>query len=149
MSDFLETTVDKFTFKVMTDRLYNDEGVWAKPEGELVRIGISDFVQQHSGDVAFAEVRPVGTRLASGDELATIETIKVNISLSSPVRGEVREINPSMASAPEAVNQDPYGAGWLALVRAADWQADKTRLLEPQAYFAKMKAQAEQEMQQP
>ncbi len=149
MPEFLETTVDKFTFKVATDRLYTDEGVWVKPEGEWVRIGVSDFMQQHSGDVAFAEVKPAGTQLASGEELATIETIKVNISISSPVSGEIRQINPSMASAPEAINQDPYGAGWLALVRTADWQADTPHLLEPQAYFAKMKAQAEKEARQP
>ena len=149
MTEHLETIVDKFTFKVATDRLYNDEGVWAKPEGELVRVGVSDFVQQHGGDVAFAEVKPVGTRLASGDELATIETIKVNISLSSPVSGEVQETNASKASAPEAINQDPYGAGWLAPVRVADWEAEKLHLLEPQAYFARMRAQAEQEVRKP
>ncbi len=149
MIEFLETTVDKFTFRVATDRLYNDEGVWAKPEGELVRVGLSDFVQQHSGDVAFAEVKPVGTRVAFGEEIATIETIKVNISLSSPVSGEVLDVNGALASAPEAINQDPYGAGWLVLVRAADWEAGKAHLLEPQAYFAKMKAQAEQEVRNP
>ena len=149
MPEFLETTIDKFTFKVATDRLYNDEGVWAKPEGELVRLGVSDFVQQHSGDVAFAEVKPVGTQLASGDELATIETIKVNISLSSPVSGEVQDINPSMASAPEAINQDPYGTGWLALVKPANWETDRTRLLDPHAYFARMQARAQQEIRKP
>ena len=146
MAEFLATTVDKFNFKVATDRLYNDEGVWAKLEGDLVRIGLSDFVQQHSGDVAFAEVKPVGTRIVFGEELATVETIKVNISLSSPVSGEVQEINPSMASAPEAINQDPYGAGWLALVKAANWETDRTRLLDPQGYFARMQAQAQQEI---
>ncbi len=149
MTEYLETTVDKFTFKVATDRLYNEEGVWAKLEGGLVRIGLSDFVQQHSGDVAFAEVKPAGTRVASGEEVATVETIKVNISLGSPVSGEVQEINAAMASAPEAINQDPYGAGWLALVTPADWEADRIHLLEPQAYFARMKAQAEQEISRP
>lgn len=146
MFEFLETTIDKFTFKVATDRLYNEEGVWAKMEGDLVRIGLSDFVQQHSGDVAFAEVKPVGTRIAFGEELATIETIKVNISLSSPVGGDVQQVNEAMASAPESINQDPYGEGWLALVKATYWETDKTRLLDPEAYFARMQAQAEQEV---
>ncbi len=149
MTDFLETTVDKFTFKVATDRLYNDEGVWASLEGGLVRIGLSDFVQQHSGDVAFAEIKPVGTRLAFGEEIAAIETIKVNISLGSPVSGEIRQVNAALSSAPEAINQDPYGAGWLALVSAEDWEAARARLLDPQAYFAQMKAQAEQEVRKP
>ncbi len=149
MTEFLETTVDKFTFKVATDRLYSEEGVWARLDGGLVRIGLSDFVQQRSGDIAFAEVKPSGTRIAAGEEVAAIETIKVNISLSAPVSGEVREVNSAMASAPEIINQDPYGEGWLATVRAADWEADKVRLMEPQAYFGLMKAQAEQEIGRP
>ena len=149
MTEFLEATVDKFTFRVATDRLYNEEGVWAKPEGELVRVGLSDFVQQHSGDVAFAEIKPMGTQVTFGEEMATIETIKVNISLSSPVSGEVQEVNAALSSAPEAINQDPFGAGWLVLVKATDWAVDKARLLEPQAYFARMKSQAEQEVQKP
>jgi len=146
MPKYLETMVDKFTFKVAIDRLYDEEGIWAKPEGNLVRIGLSDFLQQRSGDVAFAEVKPVGTQVAFGDEIALIETIKVNISLTSPVTGKVVEVNPAMATAPEAINQDPYGAGWLAVVEATDWEVDKANLLDPQAYFAKMKVEAEQEV---
>jgi glycine cleavage system H protein len=149
MVEFLEITVDKFTFKVATDRLYNEQGVWAKMDGGLVRVGLSDFVQQRSGDVAFAEIKPVGTQLTPGDDLATIETIKVNISLPSPVAGEIVEVNPGMATAPESINQDPFGAGWLALVKATDWEVDKSRLLNPQAYLAKMKLEAENEVKKP
>lgn len=146
MPEFLETTVDKFTFKVATDRLYNQEGVWAKPEGKLVRIGLSDFLQQHSGDVAFAEIQPEGKTVAFGDEVAVIETIKVNISLSAPLSGKVVETNPEMETAPEAINQDPYGDGWLALIEATDWEAERVQLLDPQAYFAHMKIEAEREV---
>jgi glycine cleavage system H protein len=146
MSEFFETMVDKFTFKVATDRFYNTEGIWAKPEESFIRIGLSDFLQQRSGDVAFAEVKPVGTQVAYGDEIAVIETIKVNISLTSPVKGKVVEVNPAMTSAPEVINQDPFGAGWLAVVEATDWGTDKANLLDPQAYFAKMKQEAEQEV---
>ena len=145
MTEYLETTVDKFIFKVATDCLYNDEGVWAKAEGKRIRIGLSDFLQQSSGDVAFADVKPEGTDLAFGEEAAAIETIKVNISLSSPVTGKVVEVNPAMEDAPEAINQDPYGAGWLAVIEADHWEADRVRLLDPQAYFAKMKVEAEEE----
>ena len=63
MTEFLETTVDKFIFKVATDRYYSSEGLWAQAEGNLVRIGLSDFLQQRSGDVAFAEVKPARTQL--------------------------------------------------------------------------------------
>jgi glycine cleavage system H protein len=110
-----------------------------------VRIGVSDFVQQRSGDVAFAEAKPVGTQLAAEDEVASIETIKVDIALGSPLAGSVVEVNPALSDAPEAINQDPYGAGWLAIVEATDWETDRARLLDPQAYFAVMKAEAEEE----
>src|SRR5512136_667581 len=107
MSEFLELRIDKFTFRVATDRWYSDEGVWAELEGERVRVGISDFVQQRSGDVAFAEVKPVGTILARGEEVAVIESIKVNIAFTAPVNGKIVEVNPAMNDAPEVINQDP------------------------------------------
>ena len=145
MPEFLETTVDKFTFKVATDRFYTREGVWALAEGQRVRIGLSDFSQQRSGDIAFAEVKPVDTALAIGDEVAAIETIKVNVILGSPVNGKVIEVNPDMELKPEVINQDPYGAGWLAAIEATDWEADRAQLLDPQAYFVVMKTEAEEE----
>jgi len=145
MPEFLEVTVDKFTFKVATDRVYTREGVWALPAADRVRVGLSDFLQQRSGDIAFAEIKPVGTTLAVGDEVASIETIKVNVALSSPVSGKVIKVNPAMDSAPEAINQDPYGAGWLAVIAATDWEADRSRLLDAAAYFDVMESEVEEE----
>ncbi|MGA2491058.1 MAG: glycine cleavage system protein H [Anaerolineales bacterium] len=145
MPDFLETTQDKFTFKVAKDRFYTSEGVWAKEENGLVRIGLSDFVQQRSGDVAFAEVKPAGTTLTAGEDVAIIETIKVNITYASPVSGKIVDVNPAMNDAPEAINQDPYGTGWLAVLEVNDWEADCAKLLDPQTYFKVMKGQAEEE----
>ena len=146
MSDYLEIMVNKFIFKVATDRLYSQEGIWVEAEGKLVRVGLSDFLQQHNGDVAFAEVKPEGTKVVFGDEVAVIETIKVNISLSSPVTGKVVKVNPVLSTTPEVINQDPFGTGWIAMIESANWEADKSRLLDPQAYFAKMKLEAEQEV---
>lgn len=149
MPEYLEANVDKFNFKVSTDRYYNREGVWARAEGNRVRIGLSDFLQQRSGDAAFVEVKPPGTVLAVGDEVAVVETIKVNISLASPVSGRVEEVNPAMDTGPEIINGDPYGEGWLAVIEAIDWDADRARLLDPEAYFALMKGQAEEEAGNP
>jgi glycine cleavage system H protein len=149
MPQFLETTVDKFTFRVATDRYYNGEGLWLLAEGNRVRIGLSDFLQQRSGDVAFAEIKPVGTMLAAGEEVSMIETIKVNISLTSPVNGTIVEVNPAMELSPEVINTDPYGTGWLAVIEAADWQAERRHLLDAQAYFDWMKGQAEEEAKKP
>jgi glycine cleavage system H protein len=149
MSAYLELRVDKFIFKVAADCFYSSEGVWVKPEEDLVRIGLSDFLQQRNGDVAFAEVKSAGTQVQAGDEVAEIETIKVNLSLVSPVAGVVVEVNPAMEGAPEAINQDPYGAGWLAVLKVEDWEAERGRLLDPQSYFEQMKVEAEEETRQP
>ncbi len=149
MPEFLETTVDKFSFKVATDRAYTAEGLWATAAGNLVRVGLTDYLQQRSGDVAFVEVQPAGTTVASGDELATLETIKVNTSLTSPVSGKVAQVNPALESAPELINSDPYGEGWLAVVEATDWATDRSRLLTATQYFEQMTQQAEQDVKKP
>jgi len=146
MSEFLEISVGKFTFKVAADRFYTREGVWVQIEADRVRVGLSDFLQQRSGDLAFAEVKPIGTTLAVGDEVASIETIKVNVALGSPITGEVIEVNPAMDTTPEVINQDPYGAGWLAVIAASDWEADRSQLLDAAAYFEVVKREAEEEM---
>jgi glycine cleavage system H protein len=145
MPDYLEATVDKFIFRVATDRLYGAAGVWALPDGDRIRIGVTDFLQQRSGDVAFAEVRSAGRTVTTGDEVATIETVKANVEVPSPVSGAIVEVNPALALSPEVINQDPYGDGWLAVIEAADWPADRGGLLDPQAYFEVMRAQAEEE----
>jgi glycine cleavage system H protein len=142
MSDFLELIVDKFIFKIAAERLYTAEGLWAYAEGDTVRVGVSDFLQQRSGDVAFAEVAAPGARLAAGDELATLETIKVTLALGAPVSGTVLAVNPAMRAAPETINIDPYGAGWLAVLAPDDWPADRTRLLDAHAYLAQVRREA-------
>ncbi len=149
MPEFLEVTVDKFTFKVATDRFYTREGVWVLPEADRVRVGLSDFLQQRSGDIAFVELKPVGTLLSKDDEVASIETIKVNIAVSSPVNGQVNEVNPAMDTAPEAINQDPYGAGWLAVITPSDWDTDRSRLLDAMTYLEVIKRESEQELKKP
>ncbi len=145
MKEFLEFTVGKFTFKVPTDRKYSSEGLWVKEEGNRVRIGVSDYIQQRSGDVAFAEVKPAGIALAARDELATLETIKVSTSFATPVAGRVALINPLMESAPEIINQDPYGEGWLCEIEPTDGEHERITLLDADAYFAKIKREAENE----
>jgi glycine cleavage system H protein len=145
MKDGLEYALGKFTFHVPTDRLYSSEGLWAEAEGGRVRIGLSDFAQQRSGDVAFAEVRPEGTLLAFGDEVAVIETIKVDVYFTSPVTGQIIEVNRALETTPEVINQDPYGEGWLAVIAVEDWGTDREQLLDPQEYLELMKEEAEEE----
>jgi glycine cleavage system H protein len=148
MPDHLEVTVDKFIFRVATDRRYSPDGVWALAEGDRVRIGVTDFLQQRSGDVAFAEVRPVGTVVRPGDEVAVIETMKTNVGVPSPVGGTLAEVNPALKLTPEVVNADPYGDGWLAVIEVRDRPTDRDALLDPQAYLELMTGQAEEEAKQ-
>ncbi|MGB9888046.1 MAG: glycine cleavage system protein H [Anaerolineae bacterium] len=147
MTEYLELTVDKFTFRFATDRYYHPEGVWALPEGNgRVRIGLSDFAQQSGGDVAFAEVKPVGTTVAFGDEVASIETMKTDLVVPAPVGGTVVEANPALEMTPEVINEDPYGEGWLAVIEAANWEADRAHLLDAAAYLERVREVAEEEM---
>jgi glycine cleavage system H protein len=150
MPEYLETTVDKFIFRVATDRVYHGDGVWAfwmeAKENGRVRLGVTDYLQQRNGDVTFAHLKPVGTKLAVGEELAEIETVKANVSILSPISGTVVEINPDFDLSPELINQEPYGKGWLVVVETADWENDRAKLLDPQAYLSTMILQAEQEL---
>jgi len=148
MPEYLETTVDKFIFRVATDRLYTTDGVWAQQTGEggRVRAGLSDYLQQRAGDVAFVHAKPLGTKLVPGDTFAEMETIKANLDLYSPIQGTLIEINKSLDLMPEIINQDPYGKGWVAVIEADDWQADRAKLLTPQEYLSAMRAQAEEEL---
>lgn len=148
MPEFLELTVDKFSFKVATDRLYSPEGMWVKEENGKVRVGLSDFFQQRNGDIAFAEIMPEGRALGPEDEIAVIETIKVDIGMTTPVTGTIDAVNPAMALEPEQINFDPYGAGWLAVVEPDNWEVARTGLLTPEAYFEKIRIEAEEELRQ-
>ena len=150
MSEYLEATLDKFTFRVATDRVYTADGVWLEPQGgSRIRVGVTDYLQQHSGDVAFVSAKPRGTRLVLEEEFAALETIKVNLSLASPVAGTVAEVNEALESAPERVNQDPYGGGWLLVIEPTNWDVERTRMLDPGAYFAVMQSQVAEELKQP
>jgi glycine cleavage system H protein len=148
MPKYLEMTADKFTFRVATDRLYSPEGVWVLPEpdSKRVRVGMADYLQQHNGDVAFANVKPVGTKLAAAGQFAEIETIKAMVDLHAPISGTIVEVNGALNMSPEAINQDPYEKGWLAVIEPAAWEEERSKLLGPAAYFAVMQKQVEEDL---
>ena len=152
MPEYLETTVDKFTFKVARDRMYTRDGVWLllseNPNGITVRIGLTDYLQQHSGDVAFANVKRVGTVLNVDDEFAEIETIKVSVGFSSPLAGTIVEVNKQLEMYPELVNLDPYDKGWLVVVKASDWDTTRAGLLDANSYFDLMQTQIDEELKE-
>ena len=142
----MELVVDKFSFRFPAELYYSEAGIWAKFEGRRVRIGLSDFTQQRNGDVAFAETKEAGTVVRAGEEIAVVETIKVNLSIPSPVGGKVVEVNNELLTAPELVNQDPYGKGWLAVLEVEEGEAARGALKTAAGYLALAKVQAEAEV---
>jgi glycine cleavage system H protein len=144
---FLQVSVGKFIFRVKPDCLYTEAGLWAALDDAtgLARVGLTDFRQQSSGDVVFVDLPAVGMRLAAGDDLANIETIKVDLAVPAPAAGQVVAVNAALTDAPELINQDPYGAGWLVALRAAIWPGPG--LIDAEAYLALMTAQAEEASQ--
>lgn len=135
--DDLTTSVGKFTFRVPRDLRYSDQEVWVKREDSRLRLGLTDHLQQSSGDVAFVEPAEVGKTLAPGDTLARIETIKTIVELPSPVAGRVASVNEELGERPEVVNEDPYGAGWLVVLE--DVSEEATGLLDANAYSELLK----------
>ncbi|MEN6311969.1 MAG: glycine cleavage system protein H [Acidobacteriota bacterium] len=142
----LELTVDKFRFRFPADLYYSEAGIWARFEGSRARIGLSDFTQQRNGDVAFAEPKDVGTVVGPGEEVAVVETVKINVSVPAPVGGKVVAVNGDLAAAAELVTQDPYGKGWLAVLEVADGEAARQGLKTAAEYLALAKVQAEAEV---
>jgi glycine cleavage system H protein len=103
---------------VKDDRKYTKDHEWAKEEGGgLVRIGISDFAQHQLTDIVFAELPKKGAALTSGKPFGVVESVKSASDIYSPVTGEVVEVNQKVVDAPETLNQDPYGAGWLIVAK--------------------------------
>jgi glycine cleavage system H protein len=145
-NDDLKLTVDKFIFRFPKELRYTEAGLWIRQEDNLLRIGMSDFAQQRNGDIAFAALLPAGAMVDTGDEIAAIETVKISISLPSPVKCKVVEINSSLLESPEVINQDPYGKGWIAVIQPENPDWDLNALMTAEAYLALAWQQAETEL---
>lgn len=107
----------------------------SEPEDGVVTVGISDFAQDQLGDVVFVELPSVGQRVAAGDTVAVVESVKTASDIYAPLSGEITEINDALESAPEAINAAPYADGWLFRVRADDASA-RDELLDADGYRA-------------
>ena len=100
------------------DYRYTEEHEWVKEEGETVIVGITDFAQQELGDVVVVELPEVGSSFEINDEVGTIESVKAVAEVFAPLSGEVTEVNEDLVDAPEKVNAEPHGDGWL-------WDSDE------------------------
>jgi glycine cleavage system H protein len=114
---------------------YSKDHEWIRVEGERGTVGISDHAQKQLGDVVFIDLPEVGRAVKAGEVFGTVESVKAVSELYAPVSGEVVEVNAALSGKPETVNKEPYGAGWMIVVKLSD-PAEVTGLLDAAAYEA-------------
>lgn len=112
---------------------YTKDHEWVSIDGDVARVGITDFAQKELGDIVYVEVETLDQTLDKDEVFGTVEAVKTVSDLFLPLTGEIIEFNDALESAPESVNSDPYGAGWMIKVKVADL-AEVDSLLSSDAY---------------
>jgi len=115
------------------DLKYTKTHEWVRVQGDVATTGISDFAQHELSDIVYVEVATVGKTVKKDDPIGTIEAVKAVADMYAPLSGEIIEANESLKDAPQPVNSDPYGAGWIAKVKLSN-PAELSGLLDPAAY---------------
>jgi glycine cleavage system H protein len=126
------------------DVKYAEDHEWAREENGQYRIGVSDFAQDQLGDITFVELPEVGDVIEQGEEFGTLESTKAVADLYLPISGEVVEVNSALEDAPGLVNEDPYGKGWIALVKPSN-PAELEDLMNREAYLEYLEGMEEEE----
>jgi glycine cleavage system H protein len=117
------------------DLRYTEQHEWARREEDRIRVGITDFAQDALGDVVYVDVPQVGTEVRGGETFGEVESTKSVSDVYAPMTGTVVESNAALTDAPQLVNEDPYGDGWMIAIDAADL-SDWDRLMSPNEYRA-------------
>jgi glycine cleavage system H protein len=117
------------------DLRYTEEHQWARQEANHIRVGITDYAQDALGEVLYIQLPELDTNVAAGDVIGEVESSKSVSDIFSPVSGRVVEVNQALEDAPEPLNADPYGEGWVCLIAPAD-TAEFEGLLDAPAYRA-------------
>lgn len=123
------------TMNFPADLKYTKDHEWVRVEGENATVGITDFAQKELGDIVYVDVNTIGETVEKDAVFGTVEAVKTVSDLFMPITGEVLEVNKAIDSAPESVNQDPYGKGWMIKIKIAN-AADVNGLLDVTAYKA-------------
>ncbi len=114
---------------------YTQDHEWVKVEGGIATVGITDFAQSQLGDIVFVDIQTEGETLEQGEVFGAIEAVKTVADALMPVSGKIIEINAELENAPESVNTDPYGAGWMVKIEMTD-PAQFDALMDADAYKA-------------
>ena len=119
------------------DIRYTSEHEWIRVEGDEAFVGITDYAQSELGEIVFVDVPTVGEEVGQGEVFGSIEAVKTVSDLNMPVTGEVLELNEELDAAPELVNNDPYGKGWIIRIAVKD-AAELDKLMDAAAYEASL-----------
>ena len=119
------------------DLLYHPEHDWARVEGERATLGITWYAQDQLGEVVFFELPSVGSAVAKDSSYAEVESVKAVSDVIAPLSGEIVEVNEALAEDPQAINEDPYGEGWLVRVRLSD-PSELQALMDARAYSSSL-----------
>jgi len=117
----------------MTDLKFTADHEWARLEGDVVTIGITDYAQDQLGELVYVELPEAGIDVSAGQEVVVIESVKAAGDIKSPVNGTVIEVNQALSDEPEKVNEDPTGEGWFYRVRISS-AVDLDALMDKSAY---------------
>ena len=117
------------------DLRYSKEHEWVRADGDRATIGITSFAADELGDIVFVELPEVGTSLSQFGTFGVVESVKAVSDLYAPISGEVLEVNDALREAPELLNSDPFGEGWIARIALAD-SSEVDSLLDAEAYAA-------------
>jgi len=112
---------------------YTKDHEWALISADLVTVGITDYAVKELGDIVYVELPSVGNTAIKGNSIGTIEAVKTVADIYSPVSGEIVEVNQGLTDQSELINQDPYGAGWIAKIKLSN-AAETAELLNPADY---------------
>jgi len=123
------------------DCRYTKDHEWVRVQGDRGTIGITHYAQKQLGDVVYLELPEVGKGITAHQTFGTVESVKAVSELFAPVNGEVVEANAALVKAPEAINTDPYGQGWMITVRLAN-PSDVAALMDAAAYKAFVESEA-------
>ena len=118
---------------------YTEDHEWALVEDDLVLVGITDFAQGELGDIVFVEIDTEGEQIEKGELFGTIEAVKTVSELFMPISGTVTEVNTDLEDAPESINEDPYGKGWIIKIKP-DNPDDLNELMDAEGYKAIVEA---------
>ena len=120
---------------VPTDLKYSESHEWVRVEGDVVKVGITDFAQSQLADLTYVDLPQVGTKVSAGDDLAVVESVKAASDVYAPISGAVVEVNDALEGGPEVINSDPFGAGWLFVIEPSD-ASELDGLMTPEQYTA-------------